>query len=689
MRLPLRLTILLACLLSSVSCVHAASDREAKAAAPFNHPGGLHTLADLDRMKAKVAARETPWIEGWEALIQDPLARADYRSGARGNIGHSRQRASRDAHAAYLNFIRWYVGGDRAHADAAIRICNEWSAAANQVASGNDIPGLSGIFAAEFAMVGELLRVCPHWEPADQERFKDMLRAYVYPVVHRFLDDRNRLGTSHFWANWDIANIQALIAMGVFLDDRAMFDEGLEYFERGRGTGSIMNAVPYIHPGNLGQWQESGRDQPHAHLGIGMLGQAATVAWNQGKDLFGHADNRLLAAAEYAAREALSLKVPFTYYTNTSHAKNYWLTNHTRGRFTTPVWELIYNHYVVRQGLSAPAVKRVAELSRPELGGWDHFGYGTLTFTLDAEASPYPPLPAPAAPTGLAAQPGLGRVYLRWDVPANKDVSHYVVRRARADGGDYETIAEWWKNSTPAYVDRKAEPGVAYHYVVVAGNQSGQGPASAPVRATAGTPDPLPADWAATRIGRPAADAPDTQNPPEAHYSADGGRTLRLRGTGADIGGQADDAGFVHTDVSGDFTLTARVVGPDPGEIARSPLSKFGLMARESLAPDARMVALTLGEGGTRGTRARFRATTGKNADMQRGNDYSWSPIWYRLARRGNLFVAEHSVDGREWFEVGRDTVALPADILLGFTLTTRRPDVPGEVLFESVQLDR
>ncbi len=74
---------------------------------------------------------------------------------------------------------------------------------------------------------------------------------------------------------------------------------------------------------------------------------------------------------------------------------------------------------------------------------------------------------------------------------------------------------------------------------------------------------------------------------------------------------------------------------------------------------------------------------------MQRGNDYSWSPIWYRLARRGNLFVAEHSVDGREWFEVGRDTVALPADILLGFTLTTRRPDVPGEVLFESVQLDR
>ncbi len=665
---------------SMMSSVHAAEPET-----PFKHPGGLHTLADLDRMKAKVAARETPWVEGWEALTKDPLAKADYRSSAGPNMSRSRQAASRDAHAAYLNFIRWYVSGEKAHADAAIRICNEWSAAVNQVSSGNDTPGLSGIYAAEFALVGELLRVCPDWKPADQERFKTMMRNYIYPVVSRFLQDRNQRGDSHFWANWDICNIQALIAIGVFLDDRAIFDEGIEYFKNGKGTGSLMHAVPFIHPGKLGQWQESGRDQPHAHLGIGMLGQAATVAWNQGVDLFGYADNRLLAAAEYAAREALSQPVPYTFYTNSSDAKNHWLTNHTRGRFTTPVWELLYNHYVVRQGHSAPAVKRVAELARPELGGWDHFGYGTLTFTLDGKASPYPPLPAPAAPTGLVAKPGLGRVYLSWDVPAKLDVARYIVRRARADGGNFETIADWSKFSTPGYVDRKAEPGVTYRYLVVAGNQSGEGPASDAVTVTVGKPAPLPDKWTVTRVGH----AEKGSQNPEASFSSEGGRTLRLRGTGRDIGGKSDDASFVHLETAGDFVLTARVVGPDPGEIGASPLSKFGLMARESLDPDSSMVALTLGEGGTRGTRVRFRAADGENARTQSGNDYSWSPIWYRLTRKGDTFIAEHRIDDSEWFEVGKADIDLPEKVLLGFTLTTRKPDVPGEVLFENVTLDR
>ena len=34
----------------------------------FVHPGGLHTLKDLARMKEKVKQKETPWIETWERL---------------------------------------------------------------------------------------------------------------------------------------------------------------------------------------------------------------------------------------------------------------------------------------------------------------------------------------------------------------------------------------------------------------------------------------------------------------------------------------------------------------------------------------------------------------------------------------------------------------------------------------------
>ena len=86
---------------------------------PFLHPGRLHTRADLERMKARVAAKQSPWLEGWEQLVRDPWARADYQPAPKANLGGSRQRVSQDAHAAYLNFIRGYVSGDERHINVA------------------------------------------------------------------------------------------------------------------------------------------------------------------------------------------------------------------------------------------------------------------------------------------------------------------------------------------------------------------------------------------------------------------------------------------------------------------------------------------------------------------------------------------------------------------------------------------
>jgi hypothetical protein len=49
-----------------------------------------------------------------------------------------------------------------------------------------------------------------------------------------------------------------------------------------------------------GQSGEAGRDQPHAQGGIRHLAEAAQIAWNQGIDLYGFDNNRLLAGFEYA-----------------------------------------------------------------------------------------------------------------------------------------------------------------------------------------------------------------------------------------------------------------------------------------------------------------------------------------------------------------------------------------------------
>lgn len=88
----------------------------------FVHPGGLHTRADLERMKKMVAEGRQPWLEGWKELEKDPLAQYTFKPSPMANMGVSRQKASIDAHAAYLNAIRWYVSGDKAYAKCAIKI---------------------------------------------------------------------------------------------------------------------------------------------------------------------------------------------------------------------------------------------------------------------------------------------------------------------------------------------------------------------------------------------------------------------------------------------------------------------------------------------------------------------------------------------------------------------------------------
>lgn len=52
----------------------------------------------------------------------------------------------------------------------------------------------------------------------------------------------------------------SILAIGVLCEDQAKFDQAVGYFKTGSGNGSITRAVPYLHSGGLGQWQESGRD---------------------------------------------------------------------------------------------------------------------------------------------------------------------------------------------------------------------------------------------------------------------------------------------------------------------------------------------------------------------------------------------------------------------------------------------
>ena len=639
---------------------------ELVSAQAFVHPGGLHTQADLDRLKNQVAAGAQPWLAGWNKLLEDPMAQSTYNAAPLANLGSSRQRASRDAHAAYLNAIRGYIANSTEHIDCAIRICNAWSATVNQVPTGTDIPGLSGIPIFEFALVGEILRIYSpsRWAAADFDRFKSMMLNYLYPVCNNFLTNHNGACISNYWANWDACNIGAIMAIGVLCDDRAKFDEGVAYYQSGAGMGSIMNAVYTIHPGNLGQWQESGRDQEHAQLGVGLLGAACEVAWNQGLDLYGYSNNRLLAGAEYVAQYNLWKSVPYTAYNNCQNANQRWASINGRGRLDDrPLWEMIYNHYVVRKGLSAPNTQAMAQLMRPEHGSADHFGYGTLTFT--RTASVYPPSPIPPVPTGLIATPGVGRVFLKWN-RSGDTANGYDVLRATASGGPYTSIATWTDNTRCEHTDASVTNGTTYYYVVAARNQAGTSANSAQASATPITTGSLPAGWANASIG--------TVNGAAAGFANVSGGTFVVSGSGTGIGGTSDGLMYTYTNASGDAIITARLssINWNGGGGAQ----KVGVMIRESLNADAKTVIMKLGDVGTRRAEFGSRTTDAGNMTWIRGNDYTWVPAWFRLQRSGNTFTAYESSDGVTWFTVGSSTIAMAGTYLVGLAVSSNNANV-------------
>ena len=626
-------------------------------AQPFVHPGGLHSQADLDRMKAKVAAGESPWIDGWNALIRDPKAQSDYRPLPHPHM-MDRGRAQRDASAAYLNGLRWIVSGDTAHADCAVRILNAWSGTVNEVSHGNDQPGLGGIPIGTFAIAAELLRSYPGWSAADQARFKRMLRDYFYPACHDFLIHHNGRGDSAFWANWDTCNMRAVMAIGVFCDDRAKFDEAVEYFKNGRGMGSIRNAAPFRYEGGLVQWQESGRDYAHVMGGQGLLMELCQIAWTQGLDLFGYDDNRLLGAAEHAAQHTLWKGVPYTYYTNCDGANQFYISLNYHGRLDASHFELVYNHYVVRQGLTAPHVKLFAALRRPEPGEIDVLGYGTLTYTLDAAASPLQSEPPPT-PREVIAIPGLQRVELKWSPSGAYSAHGYEVSRAIAPDGPFTSLYSTTRWTTPSYTDTDIEPGRTYYYTVAALNNAGKSVPSAPVSVIPAKGETLPPDSRRVSVKG-------------ALYSKAAGNSFLVPAAGREL-----DGSFAGQPVDGDFCITARLVD------WQGSVGMAGLTVREPAANKPRALAVTLGEVG--GRLARFRTRIDGETTIQAGCDYSWLSVWLRIRRVGDEFTAYQSSDGIEWFKIGQSTVSLPRTVLTGLLASTGETP-PGRKAADSPQ---
>ncbi|XHS76317.1 LamG-like jellyroll fold domain-containing protein [Burkholderiaceae bacterium UC74_6] len=433
----------------------------AAAARTFQHPGLLHTEVDFTRMRTQIASGREPWASGYRALTgssraqlgRDPQPVATV---IRGGDGENFRTMVEDVQRAYQLALRWKVSGDAAYADQAVRYVNAWVSTMTTLTGNADRFIAAGIYGYQWANAAEILRTYGGWSATDVTACQQWLLTQFYPLTSSFLKSHNDANITNYWASWDLLSLAGMLSIGVFCDRVDIYNEALNYFNYGRGNGALQHMVYARHPGHMGQWQESGRDQGHSTLSISMAASLFEMAWNQGDDLYGQDDNRFLAGAEYVAKANLKdasgafYALPFFVYSNRQGTMTAVSDDgRPNGR---PCWEAVYNHYVKRKGLAAPWVSAMAAQLRPEGNTWlgDDLSFGTLTFSRDADVSR-------VAPTGVQAIVRGGAAQLSWW--GSTDAAEHAVLRAPSGASNYTELGRISTGALNTWTDASVTQG--------------------------------------------------------------------------------------------------------------------------------------------------------------------------------------------------------------------------------------
>ncbi|MFE7270300.1 alginate lyase family protein, partial [Streptomyces sp. NPDC057623] len=369
------------------------------APATFAHPGMLHNAGDINRAKVRVAAGTDPWLSGWNRLTANSRSQSTWTNRAtatiiRGGTGQNYGLLYNDIAAAYQNALRWRVGGTEANAQCAATILNAWSRTLTTVTGNADRFLAAGLYGWQFANACELMR---GYSGFDLAAAQEMMVRVFYPLNNQFLTGHNDACITNYWANWDLCNMASVMAIGILTDNAAKYDQAVNYFKNGAGNGAIQKAVPFLYSNvegyDLGQWQESGRDQGHTMMGMGQMGAICEMAWNQGDDLYSYDGRRFMKAAQYVAKYNLGSSVPFTTYNwgtgqNCAAQSQTVISAASRGQ-VRPVWAMLHYHYNRRVNLDDKYISQMCFSVAPEggggdygtdSGGFDQLGFGTLMY---------------------------------------------------------------------------------------------------------------------------------------------------------------------------------------------------------------------------------------------------------------------------------------------------------------------
>ena len=346
----------------------------------FVHPGILHTTKSIERMRAQIADKEYPAYGSFELLKSHHCSQADYQPfgpfeviSRDGEFRHTKSKMEQDFSAVYQNALMWVLTGEKAHAEKSLELLLGYAGTLKRIPETNDAPLLVGLEGLKIIYATEMLRhTYKKMTVVQFNEISRMIRNVFLPVMENFYHRKPYTN-----GNWGPIVTKAYMAAAILWDNEEMYDKAIDFYLHANDNRTIAHYIS----GNTGQIQESGRDQGHSMLGIGALATVCEIAWQQGDDLYSALDNRLMKGFEYVAKYNLGYNVPFAVWKDVTGKYSNWteISDKGRGRYM-PVFEMVYNHFVIRKGMQMPYTEKVLQQIRPEGYDRDQPAFGSLLF---------------------------------------------------------------------------------------------------------------------------------------------------------------------------------------------------------------------------------------------------------------------------------------------------------------------
>ena len=341
---------------AAILALAALAATQAAPARDFVHPGLSYTTDDIEWMRQQIELKAEPAYSTFTALLASPYTAV---TGAKPEAvtaiaeGRFNNTIGLDGRRIHDLALLYRLTDDTRYADEAVAWLNRYNGLTNASCRGTGPLDNGKIY---LMLEGaELLRDYPGWSEADRKAFADMLVYPGYsdtraPEEHYNINDAANNVSFYWniynfdsgrWGNQGLFAARGLMAMGIFLDNEKIYDRALRYLlalearpddipyktATPRRT-SLKSSSDYLDDYNVswsdglyeyisdealryyiysnGQCQESCRDQGHTMVGVGLYTDIAKMAGNQGYDLFGELDCRILLGLEHAIRYNLS-----------------------------------------------------------------------------------------------------------------------------------------------------------------------------------------------------------------------------------------------------------------------------------------------------------------------------------------------------------------------------------------------